>query len=159
MFQITATEKREVVANCDHLKRLKFSPTLPYAFTEHGAIMAANVANTPRAVQIGVYIPPRHDSCSLDPGGLVPPVKKSCKRDARAAGEVRPLPACPAGEEVFSACVFHKTHSSAERAGRGSSVRCTSLVSLDKTRSPAGQAGRGRDLLLCRGKACSPIAP
>ena len=41
MFQLTEEEKAEVVANCDHLKRLKFSPTLPYAFTEHGAIMLA----------------------------------------------------------------------------------------------------------------------
>jgi hypothetical protein len=41
MFQLTEEEKAEVVANCDHLKRLKFSPALPYAFTEHGAIMLA----------------------------------------------------------------------------------------------------------------------
>ncbi len=32
----------EVVTNCGHLHRLKFSPTLPYAFTEHGAVMLAN---------------------------------------------------------------------------------------------------------------------
>ena len=38
-----APEKAEVVANCDHLARLKFSPQLPMAFTEHGAIMAAMV--------------------------------------------------------------------------------------------------------------------
>jgi hypothetical protein len=31
-----------VVANCDHLAKLKFSKTLPYAFTEHGAIQAAD---------------------------------------------------------------------------------------------------------------------
>ena len=37
MFQLTAEEKAEVVANCDHLAKLKFSPTLPYVFTEHGA--------------------------------------------------------------------------------------------------------------------------
>jgi hypothetical protein len=36
MFQLSENEKAEVVANCDHLKRLKFSPNLPYAFTEHG---------------------------------------------------------------------------------------------------------------------------
>ena len=29
MFQLTESEKGEVVANCDHLKRLKFSPNLP----------------------------------------------------------------------------------------------------------------------------------
>ena len=45
-FPLTKAEKQEVVTNCDHLARLKFSRTLPYAFTEHGAIMAANVLNT-----------------------------------------------------------------------------------------------------------------
>ena len=43
MFQLTQVEKDEVVANCDHLAKLKFSKALPYAFTEHGAIQAANV--------------------------------------------------------------------------------------------------------------------
>jgi len=28
----------------------------PYAFTEHGAIMAATVLNTPRAIQVSVYV-------------------------------------------------------------------------------------------------------
>jgi hypothetical protein len=28
----------------------------PYAFTEHGAIQAANVLNSPRAVEMGVYV-------------------------------------------------------------------------------------------------------
>ncbi len=36
MFQLNAEERKEVVANCDHLSRIKFSSTLPYAFTEHG---------------------------------------------------------------------------------------------------------------------------
>ncbi len=52
MFQLTREEKSEVVANCDHLSRLKFSPSLPHAFTEHGAIMAATVLNSPQAVQM-----------------------------------------------------------------------------------------------------------
>jgi hypothetical protein len=39
----------QVVANCDHLVRLEFSPALPDAFTEHGTIMAANALNSPRA--------------------------------------------------------------------------------------------------------------
>ena len=56
MFQLTAREKSEVVANCDHLSKLKFSPALPYAFTEHGAIMAASVLNTLRAVQVSVFV-------------------------------------------------------------------------------------------------------
>ena len=29
---------------------------LPYAFTEHGAIMAANVLNSPQAVAMSVYV-------------------------------------------------------------------------------------------------------
>ena len=29
---------------------------LPYAFTEHGAIMAATILNTPRATQVSVYV-------------------------------------------------------------------------------------------------------
>jgi hypothetical protein len=48
VFPLTAAEKTEVVAKCDHLTRLRFSPVLPYSFTEHGAIMAANVLNSPR---------------------------------------------------------------------------------------------------------------
>jgi hypothetical protein len=50
MFQLSRSERDEVVANCDHLRQLRFSPTMPFAFTEHGALMAASVLNTPRAV-------------------------------------------------------------------------------------------------------------
>lgn len=56
MFKLTDGEKAEVVANCDHLQRLKFSPALPYAFTEHGAIMVASVLNTQRAIEVSVYV-------------------------------------------------------------------------------------------------------
>ena len=54
--QLSPAEKAEVVANCDHLARLKFSPSLPYAFTGHGAIMAANVLNSARAVKMSVHV-------------------------------------------------------------------------------------------------------
>ncbi|RJR21299.1 MAG: ORF6N domain-containing protein [Nitrospiraceae bacterium] len=56
MFQLTGKEKAEVVANCDHLKALKFSPNLPYAFTEHGSIMLATVLNSPAAVQGSIQV-------------------------------------------------------------------------------------------------------
>jgi hypothetical protein len=56
MFQLSAEEKTEVVAKCDHLASLKFSPTHPYAFTEHGAIMLAAVLNTPRAIEVSVFV-------------------------------------------------------------------------------------------------------
>jgi len=56
MFQLTSPEKKQVVAICDHLKQLKFSSVLPNAFTEHGAIMAASVLNTRRAVEVSVFV-------------------------------------------------------------------------------------------------------
>jgi hypothetical protein len=56
MFQLTAEEKDYVVTNCDHLSRLKFSYNLPYAFTEHGALMAANILNSERAVEASVQV-------------------------------------------------------------------------------------------------------
>lgn len=55
-FQLSQEEKEKVVANCDHLANLRFSPYLPYAFTEHRAIMAAfhgsARANAPEAKRI-----------------------------------------------------------------------------------------------------------
>lgn len=56
MFQLTAEEKREVVTNCDHLNKLKFARTLPYAFTEHGALMLGNVLKSDRAVEISLLV-------------------------------------------------------------------------------------------------------
>jgi len=56
MFRLTEAEKAEVVANCDHLQNLKFSPQLPAAFTEHGALMAAMVLNSPEAVAMSVFV-------------------------------------------------------------------------------------------------------
>ena len=56
MFQLTSEEKEEVVANCDHLNKLKFSSTLPLVFTEHGAVMVANVLNSQIAVETSIII-------------------------------------------------------------------------------------------------------
>ncbi len=56
MIQLTIEEKIEVVANCDHLRNLKYSPNLPFAFTEHGTIMLASVLNSQRAVDASVYV-------------------------------------------------------------------------------------------------------
>jgi hypothetical protein len=56
MFQLIKEEKDQVVANCDHLQKLKFSPYLPYVFTEHGAVMLANILNSERAIQASVKI-------------------------------------------------------------------------------------------------------
>jgi phage regulator Rha-like protein len=56
MFQLTKAEKSEVVTNCDHLQRLKFSKVNPHVFTEHGVIMAAGVLNSEKAVEVSVFI-------------------------------------------------------------------------------------------------------
>ena len=56
MFQLTSQEKAEVVAHCDHLKTLKFSPVRPCAFTEHGAVMVASVLNSQRAIEVSIYV-------------------------------------------------------------------------------------------------------
>ena len=56
MFRLTKEEKAGVVTNCDHLERLKFSPVNPRVFTEHGAIMAASVLNSQRAIEVSVFV-------------------------------------------------------------------------------------------------------
>jgi hypothetical protein len=56
MFQLTAEEKHEVVTNCDHLARLKFSSSLPNVFTEHGALMLGNVLKSSRAMEMSLLV-------------------------------------------------------------------------------------------------------
>jgi hypothetical protein len=56
MFQLNRREKDEVVTNCDHLRKLKYSPNLPFAFTEYGAVMLASVLNSPNAVQASIAV-------------------------------------------------------------------------------------------------------
>jgi len=56
MFQLTAREKEEVVAICDHLYRLKFSKVLPYVFTEQGVAMISGVLHSDRAIEVNIQI-------------------------------------------------------------------------------------------------------
>jgi hypothetical protein len=58
MFQITPEEaefsrSQNVILNAGRGRNIKY---LPYAFTEHGAIQAANVLNSQRAVEMGIYV-------------------------------------------------------------------------------------------------------
>ena len=55
-FQLTKDELNEVVANCDHLLSIKYSPTLPYVFTEQGVAMLASVLHSDTAVDVSVKI-------------------------------------------------------------------------------------------------------
>ena len=56
MLQITEDEKREIIANCDHLKNLKCSPQSPYAFTEQGVAMLSSVLRSQRAIHVDIEI-------------------------------------------------------------------------------------------------------
>jgi hypothetical protein len=56
LFQLSMEEKNEVVAKCDHLNKLKYSKSLPFAFSEHGALMTASVLNTSQAVEVSIFI-------------------------------------------------------------------------------------------------------
>ena len=56
MFQLIRPEKDEVVTNCDHLRKLKYSSNSPFAFTEYGAVMLASVLNSPIAVQASIAV-------------------------------------------------------------------------------------------------------
>ena len=56
MFQLTKEEKEEVVTICDHLSKLRFSPVLPYVFTEQGVAMLSTVLNSERAINVNIQI-------------------------------------------------------------------------------------------------------
>jgi len=56
VFVLTKEEKNKVVTICDHLKQLKYSSNLPCVFTEHGALMAAAVLNSSRAIEMSLLI-------------------------------------------------------------------------------------------------------
>jgi hypothetical protein len=58
MFQLTAEEADSLRSQFATLKtgRGQHRKYLPYVFTEHGAIMAAMVLNSPRAVEVSVYV-------------------------------------------------------------------------------------------------------
>ncbi len=56
MFQLTEEEMIELVANCDRFKTLKHSSALPFVFTEHGTVMAANVLNNKIAIDTSILI-------------------------------------------------------------------------------------------------------
>jgi hypothetical protein len=56
VFELTLDEKYELVTNCDRLATLKHSSSVPYAFTEHGAVMLASVLKSKRAMEVSVFV-------------------------------------------------------------------------------------------------------
>jgi hypothetical protein len=55
VFELTREEIQGISQTVISLQRLKFSKSVN-AFTEHGALMAANILNSPRAVAMSLYI-------------------------------------------------------------------------------------------------------
>jgi hypothetical protein len=57
MFELTKEEWQEVITNCDNLpETAKYSPSLPYAFTEQGVAMLSSVLRSPTAIQVNIAI-------------------------------------------------------------------------------------------------------
>ena len=90
MFRLSQEEAKTLQASRSQtvtLKRGQNIKYLPYAFTEYGALMAANILNSPRAVQMSIFV--------------VRGIRKNARgtsRHARACAETR----C-AGEEAHLA--------------------------------------------------------
>ncbi|HVZ37571.1 MAG TPA: ORF6N domain-containing protein [Polyangiaceae bacterium] len=56
MFRLSASERDQVVAHCEHLARLKYSKQTPLVFTEQGVAMLSSVLRSPRAVAVNIEI-------------------------------------------------------------------------------------------------------
>ena len=56
MFQLTKSDKIELVAICDRFITLKHSTAMPYAFTEQGVAMLSSVLNSERAISVNIQI-------------------------------------------------------------------------------------------------------
>jgi hypothetical protein len=57
MFELTKCEWQEVITNCDNLPQtVKFSPALPFAFTEQGIAMLSSVLRSQKAIEVNISI-------------------------------------------------------------------------------------------------------
>jgi len=56
MFQLTKKEKEELITNCEDILSLKYSPSLPYVFTEQGVSMLSSVLKSERAIEVNIAI-------------------------------------------------------------------------------------------------------
>ena len=57
MFELSKEEWQEVITNCDNLpSTMKFSPALPFAFTEQGVAMLSSVLKSKKAIAVNISI-------------------------------------------------------------------------------------------------------
>ena len=69
MFQLSAVETHELVTICDQLRPLRHSRSMPFTFTEHGALMLSSVLKSPIAIEVSrkiikIFIELRHQLTS-----------------------------------------------------------------------------------------------
>ena len=55
-FKLTKKERDELVPIWHHLSPIKYSHSLPYAFTEHGIAMLSSILKSPLAIKINIHI-------------------------------------------------------------------------------------------------------
>jgi phage regulator Rha-like protein len=55
-FQISESDKNELVANCDRFETLKYATNNPYAFTEQGVAMLSAVLRSDTAIKVSIQI-------------------------------------------------------------------------------------------------------
>lgn len=57
MFELRKAELQELITICDNLPpNIKYSPAMPYAFTEAGVAMLSSVLNSERAILVNIEI-------------------------------------------------------------------------------------------------------
>lgn len=56
MFELTQTEWKELITTCDNLRNRKYSPALPFAFTEQGVAMLSSVLKSEKAIEVNIAI-------------------------------------------------------------------------------------------------------
>ncbi len=56
MLRLSKEEWTELITNCDKLGDIKYSPSLPFAFTEQGVAMLSSVLRSPKAIEVNIAI-------------------------------------------------------------------------------------------------------
>jgi len=57
MFELSKSEWTEVITICDNLSNTyKYSPAMPFAFTEHGITMLSSVLKSKTAVKVNIAV-------------------------------------------------------------------------------------------------------
>lgn len=62
IIRLTKKEKEYVVANCDHLQNVKYSPHLPLALTEQGTRRLSEIVKGSRALEVTMQLKTAFDS-------------------------------------------------------------------------------------------------